>query len=83
MKPIKFKEQTKTFAENQKPYLPLPAWQDDNDEKGMVISCWRLTVWERIQALWLGVIWVNEMTFGDPPQPISLSVKTPFEKPEK
>ena len=43
MKPIKFKEQNTTFAENQPEYQQLPAFKNDSLQ-GEVISCWKLTL---------------------------------------
>ena len=72
MKPIKFKEQNCIYAENQPEYLPLPAHKD---EKGIVISCWKMTFLERLIALFTGKIWLSLMSFNKPLTPSKMSVK--------
>ena len=53
MKPIKFKEQNIIYAKDQKEYNSLPAFRYDDGE---VISCWRLSLKERIKVLFKGKI---------------------------
>jgi len=72
MKPIEFKEQNAIFAKNQPQYRPLPALKLNNGD-GDVISCWKLTVPERLKVLFTGKIWVGEKTFNEPLTPILLS----------
>ena len=68
MKIIKFKEQNIVYAENQPEYLPLPAYKHKSLNVE-VVSCWKLTVWERIKLLFTGRVWVQLLTFGAPLQP--------------
>ena len=82
MKPVKFAEQTTTLGEDQPEYLPLPVWQEPNDFQGRNISCWQLTLKERIKLLFTGRIWVHQLTFNAPLQPQTLQVDTPFETVE-
>ena len=79
MKPVEFPEQTTVFARNQEPYLPLPAYTDGTE----VISCWHLTLRERLRVLFFGVIWLRQLTFGHKLQPQSPSVDRPFEEAVK
>ena len=65
MKPIQFPEQTMVWAENQPPYLPLPAYTDDRE----TISLWALTWRERIRALFTGRLWLRQLNFGAALQP--------------
>lgn len=74
MTPTEFPEQTVVWAENQPPYLPLPAYSDSTQ----TISCWRLTWRERFTILFGGVLWLHQMNFGRPLQPQSPSVTSPF-----
>lgn len=53
MKPIKFKHQNITFAENQPEYGSLPALKLDTPE-GHVITCWKLSFKERLRILFFG-----------------------------
>lgn len=68
MKIITFPEKNVTFAENQPEYLPLPAYRHDS-KNVEIVSCWKLTVWERIKLLFTGRVWVQLLTFGNPLQP--------------
>ena len=68
MKPIKFKEQNVVFGEGQEEYLPLPAHLDKG-VRGYVVSCWRLSVCERIRLLFTGRLWLSQMSFHNPLQP--------------
>jgi len=76
MKPIEFKEQNVIFAKNQPEYVPLPALLDK--DRGQVISCWQLSIIERLQILFTGKLWLNCLTFYNPLQPVLLSTKRPF-----
>jgi len=77
MKPIKFKEHNKVYSKNQKPYLPLPVYEDDV-QGGRVIHCWELTFLERIRVLFIGKLWINVLNFGQKLQPIRPMVENPF-----
>lgn len=66
MTPIEFNEQTVVFAKDQPEYLPLPAHVDG---QGIVTSCWRLGLRERLRLLFTGRLWLQQMAFGQPLQP--------------
>ena len=74
MKPVEFKEQNVVYAENQKPYLPLPAFKADTP-RGEVVSCWELNFIERVRILFTGKLWVSLMSFDKPLTPSFLSTK--------
>ena len=74
MKPIKFKEQNCTYAENQPTYMPLPALKNQSPA-GEVISCWRLSLTERIKILFTGRIWLELLSFNKPLSPSSMTTK--------
>jgi hypothetical protein len=74
MKPIKFKEQNCTYAENQPEYMPLPAFRY-NTRDGQVVSCWKLSFWERLRLLFTGKLWVSLMMFGQPLTPSYFTTK--------
>jgi hypothetical protein len=74
MTPIKFKEQNCTYAENQKEYLPLPAFKDEG-EMGQVVSCWKLSFVERLRILFNGKLWVSLATFHKPLTPSFFTTK--------
>lgn len=75
MKPIKFPEQNCVFAEFQPEYLPLPVHKTS---EGQVISCWSLTLKERIRLLLTGRIYLSVLTFNNPLQPQRPSVNNPL-----
>jgi hypothetical protein len=74
MKPIKWKHYNATYVANQKGYQPLPALKLDT-EQGEVISCWKLTIWERIKLLITGRIWMSLFSFNKPLTPSFLTTK--------
>jgi hypothetical protein len=80
MKPITFDYVNTVFAENQPEYLPLPAHKTEN---GLVVTCWELTVRERIKILFTGRLWWTTHTFNHPLQPQSASIDSPFAKEKK
>ena len=75
MIPIKFPEQNCTYAKNQKEYLPLPTFKSIDGE---VISCWKLTFFERIKLLFTVKLWLRQLTFNQPLQPQSPTTEYPF-----
>ena len=79
MKPIGFAEHNCVFAEDQEEYLPLPVHRT---EDGLVISCWRLSLRERLKLVWTGRLWWSVLTFNHPLQPQLPSVDYPFERKE-
>lgn len=84
MKPIEFKEQNVVYAKDQPQYQPLPAHKN-KEGMGEVISCWKLTFWERVKLLFTGKLWVSLCMFGKPLTPSFFTVNKydVFNKPEK
>lgn len=72
MTPIKFSGCNCTYAKDQPEYLPLPVHRT---EDGVVTSCWKLQVLERIKVALSGKIYVRVMTFNQPLQPQKVMVK--------
>ena len=83
MKPIKFKHQNVEFAKNQDEYNTLPALRIDSPQ-GEVISCWKLSIIERVKLLISGKIWLSLMSFNKPLTPSFMSVnrKDVYSHPE-
>lgn len=73
MKPIKFKYHNVVYSENQSEYQELPALKMDTTE-GEIISCWKLSLKERITILLTGKMWLSLMSFNKPLTPSFLSV---------
>ena len=74
MKPVTFPQQSVIWAEDQPPYLPLPAFTNDQE----TISCWALSWSERFRVLFTGRMWLRQMNFGDSLQPQCPTVSCPF-----
>ena len=72
MKPIKFKEQNCVFAEKQDEYLNLPALKT---KEGVVISCWDLSLLERLRLLFTGRLWLGLWSFNKPLTPSFMTTK--------
>lgn len=77
MKPIAFPGHNCVFAKDQPEYLPLPVFKTEN---GTVVSCWQLTLKERLKILFTGKMWFTMLTFNKPLQPQRPSVDSPFLK---
>jgi hypothetical protein len=76
MKPVCFPYANAVFAKNQPEYLPLPAWTDSIQ----VVSGWSLSWRERFYILFTGMLWIRQMTFGLPLQPLRPQALSPFPK---
>lgn len=76
MIPVTFPESNCVYAADQPEYQPLPVLKLPD---GMCVSCWKLTLWERIKLLFTGKVWLMQLTFNQPLQPILPSVGRPFD----
>lgn len=72
MKIVKFPQCNTVYAENQPRYLLLPAHRT---KSGIVISCWELSILERLKVLVTGKVYLALMTFKRPLQPQLMSTK--------
>ncbi len=66
MKPIPFEGQNIVYAENQKEYVPLPAFREVNDKRGTIVFCMSLSIWERLKLLITGRLWCSLLLFNKP-----------------
>ena len=73
MKPIEFPEKNAVFAENQPEYLPLPA-HIVNERERRVITCWELNPLEIDSICKTRKVWLAQMTFGQPLQPVFMCI---------
>ena len=80
MKIVKFDECNVTYAENQPEYLPLPALKMADGE---IVTCWGLSIRERLRILFSGRIWLSVLTFNKPLQPLLISANKPFQGMQK
>lgn len=76
MKPIEFKEQTVVLAKDQPQYLDMPV-HINRHPPIQVTSCWKLSFLEKWKFLFTGRLWLSQMTFGRPVQPIRPAVDKP------
>lgn len=76
MEPIKFKGYNLIISENQPEYIPLPVYKDNY---GTVVSCWKLTLRERIKILFLGKLYLQILTFNALLQPQKPTVDYPLD----
>jgi len=74
MKPIKFKEQNCVYGKDQSEYMPLPALKIQS-ENGEIISCWQMSLIERIYVLFTGKVWLSIMMFNKPLAPSFIAIK--------
>lgn len=74
MTPIEFPQQNNVLAKHQPQYLPLPVFMDGVE----TISCWRLTIMERLTLLFTGKLWLRQMNFGEALQPQLPTAEYPF-----
>lgn len=77
MKAKSFKGANVIFAKDQPEYNQLPAFRGKSNE-GIVITCWSLSFFDKIRALFFGEIWLQEMTFNNPLHPKCMSTKKPI-----
>lgn len=80
MKPIEFKEQTKVLSRpasmTDRECAFLPVYTDGK----ICLSCWKMSLWERLKALIFGKVWVWVHSGGTQP-PIALACyKSAFKK---
>lgn len=74
MTPMKFPEHTVVWAEDQPPYLPLPAYTDERE----TITLWAMTWRERLRVLFTGRLWLRQLNFGQRLQPQAPTTEYPF-----
>lgn len=71
MDPVKFKECNKVYAKDQPEYRAI----DVLDDGKYVVSCWELSLWEKIKVLFTGKIWLSLLMFGNPLTPSLMTTK--------
>lgn len=76
MQPLNFEGANVVFAANQPEYIPLPA-EYRGGKSGEILTCWELTPQELEKIQETGKIWLGVLTFGQPLQPLLLSVEKP------
>lgn len=69
---VDFPERNVEIAKDQPQYQTLPAYVDSKE--GTITSCWELTPEQIAEVGRTGKIWLRVLTFGNPLQPVLLSV---------
>lgn len=77
MQPLNFDGANIVFGANQPEYQPLHAEFVGKPETGQINTCWELSPDELKQIQETGKIWVSILTFGQPLQPVLVSVDKP------
>jgi hypothetical protein len=65
-----------TYAANQPQYRPLPCWRSRQPD-GRVVTRWKLTRRERLMVALGTDLWLQQLTFHQPLQPILPTVGRP------
>ena len=76
MKPINFDGVNAVYGANQPEYQPLPA-EKRPGQSVEIVTCWKLTPEEIKRIQETGEIWLAVLTFGQPLQPVIVSVEKP------
>jgi len=63
-----------SIAEHQDEYQTLPAYRSEN---GIVLTRWKMSLKERLRALFYGDVYLLVWTFNRPLQPVKLQVEKP------
>lgn len=66
---VQFSEHSQVIGANQSQYRPLYAHRTRGRES-IVTTCWAPSFVQRLKILFFGRIWVQQMTFQKPLQPI-------------
>lgn len=76
MIPVQFPESNAVLARDQGEYEPLPVYRF-GDAEGRIAFCCRLSPTELDEIARTRTVWIQQLTFGRPFQPIALSTQKP------
>jgi len=76
-----FPEANAVLGANQDEYEPLPIHRFKDDPQGRVAMCFRLSPAELEEIARTKMLWIQQLTFGAPFQPIALSTQRPDDLP--
>lgn len=76
MEPVNFEAANVVFGANQPEYKPLPAERRPG-RSGEIVTCWELSPEEIKRVQETGKIYLGVLTFGQPLQPVIMSVDKP------
>lgn len=72
----KFPEANAVLGSSQEEYEPIPVKRFDGTE-GRIAMCFRLSPAELDEIARTRTLWIQQLTFGQPFQPIALSTQKP------
>lgn len=81
MIPVQFPGANAVLARDQDDYEPLPVYRF-GDVQGRVAFCCRLSDAEIADIVATRSLWVRQLTFGRPFQPMALTTHRPHDLPE-
>lgn len=73
MKAINFEKSNRVYGKGQPEYAPLPVHVDSDEWGHPTTSCWSLGLWERLQVLFTGKVWLTQLTFDQNLQPVRMT----------
>lgn len=76
MEPVIFDSANVVYGANQPEYIPLPAEKRPGCS-GEIVTCWELNQNEMKIIQETGKIWLSVLTFGQPLQPVLLTIDKP------
>ena len=68
MHPISFKGQNVIYGEENQKQKPIPAFKSQ-DDNGVVVVCWKVSIWEALTMLFRGRVWTSTLTSNKPLDP--------------
>ena len=81
MIPVQFPQANAVLAANQDEYEPLPIYRF-GDCQGRVAFCCRLSDAEIADIVATRSLWIQQLTFGGPFQPMALTTQRTHDLPE-
>jgi hypothetical protein len=82
MIPVQFAEANTTLANDQEEYEPLAVYRYPKDPQGRFLMCFRLSDVELAEIARTRTLWVQQLTFNHPFQPIGLTIQKPDDLPK-
>ncbi len=77
---VRFPEANGVLAAEQEEYEPVAVYRF-RDAQGRVVACFRLSNAEVEEIVRTRTLWVQQLTFGHPFQPIGLTTQRPDDLP--
>lgn len=78
MEPIKFEQVNTILGADQPEYEPLPAYVNQTTREVETVICMNVSLEEAEQIMKTRKLWITQLTFTNPFQPIRLDTRFPF-----